>query len=121
MSQAGGTPAAAGSGKSRRRRVRPVGAGLVLEPHQVLVRPLVTEKGMRAANELNQYAFEVATLATKGDVQRAVEQLFDVKVMRVRTQNRKGKARRYRFRNGYTKGWKRALVTLDSEHRIDFF
>ena len=95
--------------------------GPQLEPHQVLVRPLVTEKGMRAANETNQYAFEVNRLASKEDVKRAVEELFDVKVLKVRTQTRKGKPRRYRFRFGRTKAWKKALVTLDGEHRIDFF
>lgn len=95
--------------------------GPKLEAHQVLLRPLVTEKGMRAASEANQYAFEVNKLATKDDVRRAVEELFDVKVLKVRTQNRKGKPRRYRFRFGRTKAWKKALVTLDSEHRIDFF
>lgn len=92
-----------------------------LDPHQILIRPLVTEKGVRAANEANQYSFEVNKLATKDDVKRAVEELFDVKVVKVRTQSRKGKPRRYRFRYGRTKSWKKALVTLDSESRIDFF
>ena len=95
--------------------------GPQLDPHQVLIRPLVTEKGVRAANEANQYSFEVNKLATKEDVKRAVEELFDVKVVKVRTQSRKGKPRRYRFRYGRTKNWKKALVTLDSENRIDFF
>lgn len=95
--------------------------GLQLDPHQVLIRPLVTEKGMRAANEANQYAFEVNRMSTKDDVRRAVEELFDVQVVKVRTQTRKGKPRRYRFRYGRTKDWKKALVTLDAESRIDFF
>ena len=94
---------------------------IVLEPHQVIVRPLVTEKGMHRSTRNNAYAFEVNKLATKADVQRAVEALFDVKVVRVNTQNRKGKPRRTRFRYGYTKDWKKAIVTLDPEHRIDFF
>ncbi len=51
----------------------------------------------------------------------AVESLFNVRVLKVRTQNRKGKPRRYRFKQGRTKNWKKAVVTLDSEHRIDFF
>jgi large subunit ribosomal protein L23 len=94
---------------------------MVLEPHQIILRPLVTEKGMHRATRNNQYAFEVNTLATKEDVRRAVEDLFDVKVLKVRTQNRKGKPRRHRFRMGYTKDWKKALVTLHDENRIDFF
>ncbi|MEM8680166.1 MAG: 50S ribosomal protein L23 [Planctomycetota bacterium] len=92
-----------------------------LQPHQVLVRPLVTEKGMHRSTRLNQYSFEISPLANKADVKSAVEELFDVKVLKVRTQNRKGKPRRFKFRYGYTKDWKKAVVTLDPEHRIDFF
>ena len=64
---------------------------MTLEPHQVVLKPLVTEKGMHRSTRNNQYAFEVNPLATKVDVRRAVEELFDVKVLKVRTQNRKGK------------------------------
>lgn len=94
---------------------------LKLESHQVLLKPLVTEKGMHRSTRYNQYAFEVNLLASKLDVRRAVEELFNVKVVKVCTQNRKGKPRRHRFRYGYTKNWKKAIVTLDPEHRIDFF
>lgn len=92
-----------------------------LQPYQVLLRPLVTEKGMHRSTRDNQYSFEVNPLATKLDVRRAVEELFDVRVLKVRTQSRRGKPRRYRFRYGVTKKWKKAIVTLDAEHRIDFF
>lgn len=92
-----------------------------LLPHQVVLRPLVTEKGMHRATRNNQYAFAVNPLADKLDVRSAIETLFDVKVIKVRTQNRKGKPRRYRFTWGRTKNWKKAIVTLDAEHRIDFF
>ena len=93
----------------------------VLEPHQIILRPLVTEKGMHRSTRYNQYAFEVNRLADKADVRRAVEELFDVKVVKVRTLNRKGKPRRDKFTYGHTKSWKKAIVTLDPEHRIDFF
>ena len=85
------------------------------------MRPLVTEKGMHRSTRHNAYAFEVNKLATKDDVRRAVEELFNVKVLRVHTQNRKGKPRRTRFRCGHTQDWKKAIVKLDPEHRIDFF
>jgi large subunit ribosomal protein L23 len=93
----------------------------LLAPHQIIVRPLVTEKGMHRSTRYNAYAFEVNRLATKDDVRRAVEELFNVKVLRVHTQNRKGKPRRARFRSGRTKAWKKAIVKLHPEHRIDFF
>ncbi len=95
--------------------------GIVLEPYQVVLRPLVTEKGLHKAERCNAYAFEVNPLAEKDDVRRAVESLFDVKVLRVRTQTRKGKPRRTKARHGVTKAWKKAIVTLDKEDKINFF
>ena len=95
--------------------------GPELEAHQVLLRPLVTEKGVHRAARNNQYAFEVHRDANKLDVKKAVEELFEVKVTKVRTQTRKGKTRRYRFRFGRTSDWKKAIVSLGAEHRIDFF
>jgi large subunit ribosomal protein L23 len=94
---------------------------ITLEPHQVLVKPLVTEKGMHKSTRNNAYAFEVSRLATKDDVKRAVESLFEVKVLKVHTQNRRGKTRRTKFRQGTTRDWKKAIVTLDPEHKINFF
>jgi large subunit ribosomal protein L23 len=94
---------------------------ITLEPHQVIIRPLITEKGMHRSTRNNAYAFEVNRLATKDDIRRAVEDLFEVTVLRVHTQNRRGKPRRTRFHYGYTNDWKKAVVTLDKEHRIDFF
>jgi large subunit ribosomal protein L23 len=94
---------------------------LTLEPHQIILRPLVTEKGMHKANRCNAYAFEVSRMAGKQDVRRAVEELFEVKVVGVNIQNRKGKPRKSRFRTGSTNAWKKAIVTLDPEHRINFF
>lgn len=94
---------------------------LELEPHQVLLRPLVTEKGTEQSSRFNAYAFEVNKLASKGDVRRAVEKLFDVKVEKVHIQNRKGKPRRTRQHFGYTNSWKKAIVTLNKEHTIEFF
>ena len=99
----------------------PATTSIVLEPHQVIVKPLVTEKAMHKSTRNNAYAFEINRLATKEDVKKAVESLFEVKVLKVATQNRKGKARRTRFRLGMTKDWKKAIVTLDAEHRINFF
>jgi large subunit ribosomal protein L23 len=95
--------------------------GIRLEPHQIVLRPLVTEKGTDASTELNQYAFEVNAKATKEEIRDAVQKLFEVRVVKVRTQNRRGKSRRYRFKMGRTADWKRALVTLHPEDRIEFF
>jgi large subunit ribosomal protein L23 len=76
---------------------------------------------MHRSTRYNAYAFEINRQATKDDVRRAIEELFSVKVLKVHTQNRKGKPRRTKFRAGRTKDWKKAIVKLDAEHRIDFF
>lgn len=95
--------------------------GIKLEPHQVLLRPLVTEKGVHRASRNNAYAFEIHTDANKTDVRKAVETLFGVRVVKVRTQTRKGKLRRYRQQFGRTGDWKKAIVQLHDEDKIDFF
>jgi len=92
-----------------------------LEPYQVILRPLITEKNVHKAERLIQYSFEINPKATKDDVRRAVETLFNVNVSKVRTQSRRGKHRRYRFRMGELKSWKKAIVTLHKDQRIDFF
>ena len=89
--------------------------------YQVVIRPLVTEKGMHRSTRNNQYSFEVNSRATKDDIRRSIEELFNVKVEKVRTQNRHGKLRRHRFKAGSTKTWKKAVVTLHEEYRIDFY
>lgn len=108
--------------KSEKQKSKSV-AGLSpkLEPHQIIVKPALTEKAMYQATELNQYSFRVNPLATKTDVKNAVESLYDVKVTGVSTQSCMGKSRRYRFKFGRTKDWKKAIVTLDKESKIDFF
>lgn len=102
-------------------RHTPQSTTLTLEPHQVIIKPLVTEKGVHRSSRNNAYTFQINKLATKEDVRRAVEELFDVKVVKVATQNRRGKPRRTKMRFGHTSDWKKAIVTLDQEHSIDFF
>ena len=94
---------------------------LVLEPYQVIIRPIVTEKAFHNSTARNTYTFEVHKLASKTDVKEAIEALYDVKVVAVTTQNRKGKKRRTRKGVGRTRSWKKAMVTLDDEHRLDLY
>lgn len=93
----------------------------VLRPDQVILRPLVTEKGVHRSSRYNAYAFEVSKDATKTDIRHAVEHLFNVKVVAVHTQNRKGKPRRSKMKQSHTRDWKKAIVKLDGEHRIELF
>jgi large subunit ribosomal protein L23 len=95
--------------------------GPKLEPHQIIVRPLITEKGTHQSTHRNAFPFEVNQWATKDEIKAAVEELFGVRVEKVRTQHRQGKKRRYRFRVGQMANWKKAIVTLHPEDRIEFF
>ncbi|MCS7046996.1 MAG: 50S ribosomal protein L23 [Gemmataceae bacterium] len=94
-----------------------------LEPHQIILGPLVTEKGTHQSTHAhhNAYAFQVNLWATKPEIKKAVEELFNVRVMSVRTQLRVGKRRRYRFRYGRLSHWKKAIVKLSPEDKIEFF
>jgi large subunit ribosomal protein L23 len=96
-------------------------AGLDLRPYQVLLRPLVTEKGTHQSTRYNAYAFQVSSVATKPQIQAAVEELFGVRVTAVRTMNRKGKSRRFRNAMGHLPSWKKAVVSLHLDDKIEFF
>lgn len=92
-----------------------------LQPYQVVLRPLVTEKGTHLSERHNCYTFEVHQGADKTAIKSAVEELWGVRVAKVRTQNRKGKPRRFKASKGVTKTWKKAIVELHEEDRISFF
>jgi len=96
-------------------------SGPVLDPYQVVIRPLITEKATHLSERHNAYTFEANPLVTKTEIKAAVEALFNVKVLDVRTQNRRGKMRRYRLKLGRMRNWKKAIVSLHEEFRIDFY
>ncbi len=89
--------------------------------HEVVVKPLITEKSSAAYQNRKEYAFQVATRATKRDVKAALEKLFGVTVTKVRTmQMRRIEVTRGRTR-GKTEAWKKALVTLKDGDSIAVF
>ncbi len=89
--------------------------------YAVVIRPIVTEKGTHQSQTRNAYAFEVAIGSTKDQIRQAIETVYKVKVLRVRTANYKGKPRRTGYRWGTTSHWKKATVVLHPDHRIDLF
>ena len=95
--------------------------GPVLEPYQVILRPLITEKATHLSERHNAYTFEVNILATKTEIKEAVETLFKVRVDKVRTSRQLGKVRRVGRHQGRRPDWKKAYVTLAEGSRIDFF
>ena len=89
--------------------------------HDVIRRPLVTEKSSIGREEQNLATFAVDPRATKHDIRRAVEQLFDVRVVRVRTMRQPRKKRRVGMKIGRRAEWKKALVELAEGQSIEFF
>ena len=92
-----------------------------MDDYSVIIRPLVTEQGMHFANVKGAYSFEVNRKANKIQIRNAVERIYDVKVDKVRTANRRGKYRRRGRTFGQTAAWKKAIVFLKPDFHIDLF
>jgi len=89
--------------------------------HDIIFAPVVSEKSYELIEDNNSYTFEVDHRANKEEIRDAVETVFDVKVLRVNTMNRKGKVKRTAYVVGKRKDTKRALVKLAAGDSIDFF
>jgi large subunit ribosomal protein L23 len=92
-----------------------------LNLHDVIERPIVTEKSAIAREASNVATFRVDPKATKHDIRRAVEQLFSVKVQSVRTMQQQGKKKRVGKFIGRRPTWKKAIVELAPGQSIEFF
>ncbi|MBI3964555.1 MAG: 50S ribosomal protein L23 [Chloroflexi bacterium] len=91
-----------------------------MNPHEVLKRPVITEKNTRLL-ELNQYTFEVDNRATKAMIKDAVQKIFNVEVTRVNVMIVPGKMRRVGRSRGMTSEWKKAIVSVRAGQRIEAF
>jgi large subunit ribosomal protein L23 len=87
---------------------------------KVLLAPHLSEKSSIVGEQSNQYVFRVLRDATKPEIKRAVEQLFDVNVNAVRVSTVKGKTRRFGQRSGQRSDWKKAYVSLKEGQEITF-
>ncbi len=92
-----------------------------MDLYSVIKRPLVTEKTTIARDEENKYVFVVNRKATKIDIRNAVEKIFKVKVMGVRTINVTGKKKRLGRTVGKGKDWKKVIITLPPGSSVDIF
>ena len=92
-----------------------------METHEILLRPIITERATRLGERFNQMAFRVARKANKHQIREAVETLYGVKVDRVRTMVVPGKLKRRGSSIGKRPNWKKALVTLQKGDVIDFY
>jgi len=87
---------------------------------KVLISPIVSEKSTRLADQHRQFVFKVVKDASKPEVRKAVELMFDVKVDAVQIANVNGKVKRFGGGVGKRADWKKAFVTLSEGHDIDF-
>ena len=93
-----------------------------MDPYQVVIKPLITEKGTAQNTDLNQYAFHVHNRANKQQIREAVQKIYEVRVLKVRTMKRHGQGRGGTgTRSGRTAAMKKAVVTLHPEDHIDLF
>ena len=86
--------------------------------YDIILSPLVTEKSTRGS-EHNQVTFKVSTDATKPEIKKAVESLFEVKVKRVNTISMDGKVKRFKGHLGRRVNWKKAIVSLADGETLD--
>ena len=91
-----------------------------MEARQIIIRPVITERSFDM-QEYNRFTFEVAKTASKIEIAKAVEEIFDVKVLKVNTVNVKSKKKRMRNIEGKTRTWKKAIVTLAEGDTIELF
>ena len=92
------------------------------DPYQIIKKPVITEKSTILKDQNREVCFEVDRRANKIEIKRAVEELFKVKVERVRTHNKRGKMRKVGRSEGKKKDWKKAYVKLkEGEKMIEFF
>jgi large subunit ribosomal protein L23 len=93
----------------------------VRDPRSIIIKPLVTEKGSKMRESGNKYLFNVAPDANRIEIKRAVEEIFNVKVKKVRTIVVHGKVKRMGIFAGKRPDWKKAIVTLVEGQSIDLF
>jgi len=93
----------------------------MFEHYKIIRRPIITEKGTSLKDMNNQLLFEVDQKANKSEIKKAIEKVFRVTVLSVRTQNRLGKRKRLGRSVGRRRSWKKAIVTLRQGDRVDFF
>ena len=91
------------------------------DPRSIVRRALITEKGTTLRETRNQYHFEVARDANKIEIKHAIEAIFSVKVGSVRTQQLRGKLKRQGRYAGRRSDWKKAIVTLKPDQKIELF
>ena len=91
------------------------------DPREVIIRPIITERAFDSIDDENRYTFEVAKTSNKIEIAKAIQEIFNVTVVKVNTMNVKAKPKRVRYQKGYTRTWKKAIVKLAEGDSIDLY
>lgn len=89
-------------------------------PYDVIKGPLLTEKGTKLKDAHNKVVFEVNRYANKIEIKKAVQEIFNVKVIKVSTMNQLGKKKRLGLKQGKRSDWKKAIITLKEGEKLEF-
>ena len=92
-----------------------------MNAQQVIQKPLVTERSMQLRDDENKYAFRVHPRATKPEIRKAIEELFNVRVVGVTTSNMVGKYKRMGRYIGRRSAWKKAIVKVAEGQKIEIY
>ena len=92
-----------------------------MNPYEIVKRPMITEKSTIQKETNNQFSFEVDRRANRVEIRHAIERIFNVRVVKVRTMQVKGKVKRVGRVLGKRRDWKKAIVTLAGGENIEFF
>lgn len=92
----------------------------MMEARDIVIRPVISEKSYDQI-EKSKYTFAVDKRATKPQIARAVEEIFDVHVTKVNTMRVQGKPKKQGYSSGHRASWKKAVVTLKEGDKIEFF
>lgn len=93
----------------------------MMDSRKIIISPIVSEKSYDLREIANQYVFKVHPRATKGQIAKAVEEIFEVTVLKVRTIRMTGKMKRMGRSIGRRSSWKKAFITLADGDTVDFF
>jgi len=88
--------------------------------NDIIIKPVLSEKTTDLA-QVNKYVFKVSKKANKNIIKKAIKEIFNVTPLKINVTKVRGKRKRVRFQYGYTSSWKKAIVTLGQNEKIELF
>ncbi len=92
-----------------------------MDYNDIIIRPVVSEKTTALRTDQNKYVFRVQKNANKNIVRKAIKEIFNVTPVKINFLTVRGKSKRVRYKYGYTSSWKKAIVTINKNEKIELF